>query len=255
MTAQIDRARQFAALHVKGDPLVLYNIWDAGSALAVAEAGARALATGSACVAAAQGYTDGENLPLELVVANLQRIARRVDLPVSLDFESGYARDPDTIRQNVAQVIAAGAIGVNFEDQNIREDVLYPLDEQVKRVAAVRQAADDAGIPLFINARTDIFLNAKPAEHSAEHLAAALDRATAFAEAGASGFFAPGLRDGSLIEKLCATCTLPVNVLAHPDSLPQAQLASLGVARISHGPFPYRRLIDLLKIHARDVLA
>ena len=254
MTMQTEYAQQFTELHVKGNPLILFNIWDAGSALAVEAAGAKALATGSASVAAAQGYPDGEGLPLEFVIANLKRITRRVVLPVSLDFESGYARDPEAIQRNITQIIAAGAIGVNFEDQIIGSDGLYTIDEQHIRVAAARQAADHASIPLFINARTDIFLKLPPTQHSASAVDEAIERAAAYADAGANGFFAPGLRDGTLIEKLCTACKLPVNVMAHADALPKNQLANLGVARISHGPYPYYRMIDTLKTWANDAL-
>src|SRR5690349_1537045 len=119
MTTQSERAIAFAKLHVKGDPLVLFNAWDAGTAKAVSEAGAKAIATGSWAVAAANGYTDGEIIPLEEVLANLRRIVRSVDLPISLDFESGYSRSPDELSANTARVIEAGAIGINFEDQII----------------------------------------------------------------------------------------------------------------------------------------
>ncbi len=144
------RAQMFKELHRKGTPLILYNIWDAGSAKAVQQAGAQAVATSSAAVAVANGFTDRQNLPLDLALANLRRIVAAVDVPVSLDFESGYAVDPDDLRPNIRQVIEAGAVGINFEDQIIGGEGLYSIEAQCARIAAVRQAADELSFPLFM---------------------------------------------------------------------------------------------------------
>jgi 2-methylisocitrate lyase-like PEP mutase family enzyme len=254
MTTQSERATTFTSLHVKGNPVILFNIWDAGSAQAVQVAGAKALATGSASVAEAQGYTDGENLPFEFALANLKRIVRVVDLPVSLDMEGGYGRSAEALQKNIAQVIEAGAIGINFEDQIVEGAGLYSIEEQVRRIQAIRQAAEQTGVPLFINARTDIFLQAAPATHNEAHLTEAIERAKAYAEAGASGFFAPGLRQASFIGRLCAESPLPVNIILLKDVPPAKPLAELGVARISHGPYPYRHMIAWLTNAARDGL-
>lgn len=251
---QQQQAEQFHALHRKGEPLVLFNCWDAGSARAVAASGAKAIATGSWSVAAANGYDDGEKLPLELALANVRRIVAAVTLPVTLDFESGYAREPAVLRDTVGNVMAAGAIGVNFEDQMVDGDRLYTIDEQCARIAALRATADQRGLPLFINARTDVFLNAEPAAHNRELLHAAIARAEAYAGAGASGFFAPGLRDAELIRALCEHVTLPVNIMMARDVPPLAQLAALGVARVSHGPGPYRQAMAALQEAAAQAL-
>ncbi|MCA9896079.1 MAG: isocitrate lyase/phosphoenolpyruvate mutase family protein, partial [Anaerolineae bacterium] len=133
-----------------------------------------------------------------------------------------------------------------FEDQVVNGEGLHPLDLQVARIQAARQAADEAGVPLFINARTDIYLQTPPAERTADHLAQAIERAQAFAKAGASGFFTPGLKDPDDIAKLCAASPLPVNVMNLMDDTDNAKLAQLGVARISYGPSPYRTLMGLL---------
>ncbi len=251
----VERAQLFTSLHVKGDPLVLFNAWDAGSAKAVAEIGAKAVATGSWSVAAADGYIDQEEIPLDAVLANLRRIVACVTLPVSLDFEGGYAREPETLQANIEQVIAAGAIGINFEDQVVGGAGLYSIAEQVTRITAIRQAADRLGVPLFINARTDIFLHAPPEQHSDAHLEDAIRRAHAYAEAGGSGFFAPGLADADRIARLCAESPLPVNIMFLPYAPAPRQLAELGVARISYGPRPYRLVIEALKEAGRKALA
>ena len=252
---QIERAELFQSLHQKGNPLILYNIWDAGSAKTLQDAGAKALATGSWAVAAAHGFTDRENLPFERVLLNLQEIIAAVDLPVTLDMESGYRQHPDELRETVSQVIAAGAIGINFEDQIIDGEGLYSIEEQNKRIAAVRKAADEAGVALFINARTDVFLKSPAAEHNEAKLKEALERSKAYADAGANGFFAPGLRDSTLIATLCEQAPLPVNIMMMPDVPAPKHLAALGVARISYGGIPYRQAMNALRDAALKALA
>ena len=160
-----EQARGFLALHVPGDPLILFNIGDAGSARAVAEAGAAALATGTWGIAAAFGHRDGEDLPRALARANLQRIARAVDLPVTLDLEGGYGEEPEAVAETACLAIGAGTIGCNFEDRIVGGPGLYPLELQQERIAAMHAAAGD--VPSFINARTDLFLLVDRAEHAA----------------------------------------------------------------------------------------
>lgn len=240
---QVERANAFAALHKAGDPVVLFNIWDAGSAKAVTGAGAAAVATGSWSVAAAQGYGDGEQIPLELLLDVAGRIVEATPLPVSIDFEGGYAREPGALKANVSALIATGAAGLNFEDQVVGGDGLYSETEQAGRVGAVREAAEEAGVPLFVNARTDLFLKERAPDKHKDLIDQALSRAHAYANAGASGFFIPGLLDPELIAEVCARSPLPVNVLRLGAMPPRADLGALGVARISAGPGPYREMI------------
>jgi len=247
-TAHTERARAFAALHVKGDPLILYNIWDAGSALVVAKAGASALATGSASVAGANGFTDAQGLPMAAALANLARITAAVDLPVTLDFEGGYALDPAEVAANVGQVAATGGIGINFEDQVIGGDGIHTVADQSARIAAIRAAL---GADFFINARTDIFLKAAADTHDETMVDAALERARAYADAGASGFFAPGMKDEALVARLTKGTALPVNIMDYPGVPSKDRLAALGVARISHGPFPWRLAMKALEDGAK----
>src|SRR3982750_1528664 len=140
----------FAALHVPGDPVILYNIWDVGSALAVVAAGAKALATGSHPVADANGWPDGEQVPLDFVFANAKRIVDSVDVPVAVDFESASSMEPEEGAANLVRLAATGAVGCNFEDQVIGGEGLHPLDLQVRRIRAIRRAV---GGQFFINAR------------------------------------------------------------------------------------------------------
>lgn len=249
---QIEKANTLASLHRKGDPLVLYNIWDAGSARAVAEAGAKALATGSWSVAAAHGYGDGQKIPLSLLTEIARLIAHATPLPLSVDFEGAYAVAPEEAAANVAKLIDAGAVGINFEDQVVGGNGVHPADLQAARIRAIRAMAESRGIPFFINARTDLFLQASDASEHAGLLNEACRRAEAFAAAGASGFFAPGI-DADLIGTLCERVVLPVNIMARstPPDLPT--LKRLGVARVSYGPGPYRAMVARLKSEAEAI--
>jgi 2-methylisocitrate lyase-like PEP mutase family enzyme len=248
--AQREKAAQFVRLHQPGSPLVLYNAWDAGSARVVAEAGACAIATGSQAVASAHGLGDGQLLPLALVIANLQRILAAVSLPVTLDFEAGYARDAHDVARNVREVIACGAVGINLEDVLIGEARLFAVEAQVARIAAVRRLADDAHLAFFINARTDLFLFARRADHDAALLEATLERAKAYHDAGARGLFVPGLVDEGLLATLCARSPLPVNAMIMPGCPPVPRLRELGVARVSFGGTPYRLAMEALQAGA-----
>ncbi len=204
MSTQKEKADAFRNLHMKGSPLILFNIWDAGSARTIEQAGAKAIATGSWSVAAANGFDDGEEIPLELALANLGRIAESVSLPVSIDLEGGYATGLSELKDNIRKVIAAGAVGINFEDQIVGRGGLYAIEDQCVRIEAIHEAAEKSSIPLFINARTDVFLRTYPAVHDEVQLDEAVQRAEAYAKAGASGLFSPGLRDAELI-KSCAS--------------------------------------------------
>jgi 2-methylisocitrate lyase-like PEP mutase family enzyme len=254
MTKQQDRARTFHALHRPGDPITLFNIWDPGSAQAVEKAGASALATGSASVAGARGYVDRETLPMGEAIANASQIVACVDIPLTIDFEGAYAVDPAEGAANVVRIIEAGAIGINFEDQIIDGEGLHPIARQCARISAIRAAAEAAGIDFFINARTDVWLKAGLAVLAEnERFDEALLRAKSYADAGASGFFAPGLADEGEIEALCKASPLPVNAMMF-DAMPShARLGELGVARISHAAGPWRLAMAMLESAASEL--
>jgi 2-methylisocitrate lyase-like PEP mutase family enzyme len=239
----------FAALHTPGDPVVLYNIWDPGSAQAVAKAGAKALATGSHPVGDASGFGDGHQVPLDYVIDNARRIVVATPLPLSVDFEGAYSTDPAEGAANVVRLKGAGVVGCNFEDQVIGGEGVHPLDAQVQRISAMREAV---GPDFFINARTDLFL--KVSEHDDALVSEVIERGRAFADAGASGFFVPRLADTRHIERIVQEVALPLNVIAFPGAPSKKEWASAGVARISHGPFPHRRLMEQLEANAREAL-
>src|SRR5713101_10118996 len=155
---QTEKARRFADLHVKGAPLLLFNAWDAGSAKSILGAGAKAIATSSWSVAEAQGYRDGEAIPIMLVEQIIARIASTIDAPVTVDFEGGYSEDDGALAENVSRLLELGVSGINFEDRVVKGAGLYAIDRQARRIAAIHDAARKKGVDLFINARTDLFL-------------------------------------------------------------------------------------------------
>ncbi|MEO0063459.1 MAG: hypothetical protein RLZZ08_2019 [Pseudomonadota bacterium] len=242
----------FAALHRRGDPVLLYNVWDVGSAVAVASAGAPALATGSHALAEAQGYTDGEGIPLNVLLETARRIVAAVDVPVTVDFEGGFAVDAGRLADHARYLAETGAVGCNFEDQVIGGQGLHPVALQAQRVAAVAAAG------LFVNARTDLFLQLRRAGKDANDrtlLGEAMERAAAFSEAGAGSFFVPGVSDADLIGLICEQSPLPVNIIMLPGVPEIAELAKLGVARVSWGPAPWRTAMARLKEEAAALYA
>lgn len=243
-----DKIAIFRALHVPGDPLVLVNIWDAGSAKAVAGAGAKAIATGSYGVAGAQGRADGEDFPLEDVFENLGRILSVTDLPVTIDMEAGYGADPAGVGVSVGRAREAGAAGINMEDRLPGASDLLPIAEAVARY----RAATATGI--FVNARCDTFRGQDAAKDGAALVTATLERARAYADAGAGSLFVPFLLDPKCIGAICDASPLPVNILRGKGGPTHKELAALGVARISHGHQPWAAAMAWLAAQASQVM-
>ena len=242
-----DKIKLFGDLHVPGDPLILVNIWDAGSAKALAAAGAKALATGSYGVAGAQGIADGEKFSLDDAIATLERIVATTDLPVSIDLESGYGHDAAEVRRSVQRARDAGACGINMEDRMPGEDDLLAPDIYAERLAAA------ASTGLWVNARCDVFRGQSAADDGDALVRQVLERAKIYAEAGAGSLFVPFLSDVVCIGAICEASPLPVNILRSPDGPGHAELASLGVARISHGHQPWAAAMNWLKEQAMAV--
>jgi 2-methylisocitrate lyase-like PEP mutase family enzyme len=242
------KTEDFAKLHIPGNPLILFNIWDAGSAVAVAKAGAKAIATGSWGVAGAHGIGDGEKLPLDAAIATLTEVVAVTDLPVSIDMEAGYGKDAASVAASVQRAVDAGAIGINIEDKDPVTRALFSVNDASARIAAA------AATGVFVNARADLFILTAPAEHGAALVDTLIERAKAYADAGARSLFAPFLQDAKLIERLCAGSPLPVNILMRPGCPDHQALAGLGVARISHGHGPWAAAMDWLTGQARTAL-
>ncbi len=250
MTTQVQKARSFRKLHVPGEPLILFNIWDPGSAKAVGETGAKALATSSWAVSEANGYSDGERTPLAFVMENLRRIVDATDLPVTVDLESGYGDTPKKVGETIGLALKAGAIGCNLEDSFPENGSLRKTAEQVDRIRQAREKADEANVPFFINARTDVFTQVSQKEHNGSLVERALERAQAYAKAGADGLFVPGLANLALIADLTKTSPLPVNIMVSQDA-PLSALAKRRVARVSYGADPYVSTMEALQEAAR----
>lgn len=230
-----EQAERLRTLHVPGDPLVLPNVWDAAGAKAVAAAGFPVVATGSAAVAESLGYGDHEAAPPAEMFAAAGRIAAAVSLPVTVDAEAGYGLSPEDL---VDALVAAGATGCNIEDTDHRGDGLVEVSVQVAWLRALRAAATAAGVPLVLNARTDVFL--RPAGTFGDRVAEAVARCRAYLDAGADCVYPILADDPADIGGIVAAVDGPVNVLARPQAPGPRQLAELGVARISYGPGLYR---------------
>jgi 2-methylisocitrate lyase-like PEP mutase family enzyme len=228
------KAEAFRAMHDRSRILVLPNAWDAMSARVIEDAGARAIATTSAGVAFSVGYPDGEAIPRDEMIAAIARIVRVVTIPVTADIESGFARDTRELAETVRRVIDAGAVGINLEDQ-VHDGTprLYDLDQAVDRVRAARETADSAGVPIVINARTDVYLlGIGEPEARFEH---AIRRANAYRKAGADCLFLPAVTRRADIEQIVPALEGPLNLLAFPGIPTIPELERLGVARLSVG--------------------
>jgi 2-methylisocitrate lyase-like PEP mutase family enzyme len=248
------KAETFRKLHIRGNPIVLVNAWDAGSAKAVARGEAKAIATSSWAVAAANGFGDGERIPFDLAINNLRRIVSAVDVPVTVDLEGGYGDAPDAVGMTVRMAIEAGAAGCNLEDSFPANGGLRKACDQVDRISCARQVADEANTSFFINARTDVFFR-RPAEHHDDTmLEEAIERARLYAEAGADGIFAPGLVDIDLVRRLADASRLPLNVMVADESPSVSILGRNGVARVSYGPRPYLLAMKALEETARAAI-
>jgi 2-methylisocitrate lyase-like PEP mutase family enzyme len=236
LPAQSDKAAAFRELHAEGPvPLVLVNVWDAASAKLVEQAGAQALATSSSAISWSLGFPDGNHLPRALAMAALNRIAAATDLPVTADIETGYAGrdgafDDAQLEQTISAVLASGAVGVNIEDSG--GEPLTDVSEQARRIGTVRRLAEEYGVRLFINARTDTYLSGRFPESAFEET---LRRAPAYLAAGADGIFVPGVTDLHVLHELSRRIPAPLNALAGVGAPSVGELHDAGVRRISIG--------------------
>jgi 2-methylisocitrate lyase-like PEP mutase family enzyme len=249
---QRKKAEALRAMHSAPQLLLLANVWDVASARIVEECGFPALATSSAGVAFAQGYRDGEKIPPQQMIAVIARIAAAIRVPVTADAEAGYGSQPEDAARTAREVIEAGAVGMNLEDAT--GDAVHPLADlsvQLEKIRAVRQASEKAGVPLVLNARTDVYLLevGEPGKRYDE----TLRRLAAFRDAGADCVFVPGLWDPPSIGRLVADLKCPLNILAVPGSPSVAQLAALGVKRISLGSGPMRATLGFLRRLATEL--
>jgi 2-methylisocitrate lyase-like PEP mutase family enzyme len=253
LEAQRARAELLQRLHGGPDLLVLANPWDAGSARIFEQAGCRALGTTSAGIALAHGYADGERLSRAEMLEAVRRIAAAVAVPVTADMEAGFGEPAADVVETVRGVLRAGAVGVNLEDAPTgAPGTLVEIAAQAAKIRAVRELAAAEGIPLVINARTDVYLGQIGAPESRfDH---AVRRANAYRDAGADCLYVPGVRDAETIRCLVQAIRGPLNVLAGPGVPPVAELARLGVRRLSVGSGPMRATLGLTERIARELL-
>jgi 2-methylisocitrate lyase-like PEP mutase family enzyme len=249
---QSKKAEAFRGMHTQAEVLVLPNIWDLASARIVEDAGFSALATTSAGIAFAEGFPDGQRIPAEQMLARIAKIAASVNVPVTADVEAGYGTKPDDAVRTARAVIDAGAVGMNFEDAT--GDPAHPLFDlplQVERIRAIRETSQKVGVPLVLNARTDVYLLqvGEPAKRYDE----AVRRLSAYRDAGADCVFLPGVRDPETIRRVVADLRCPLNILAGPGSPTIPDLAALGVRRISLGSGPMRAALGLLRSLAQEL--
>jgi 2-methylisocitrate lyase-like PEP mutase family enzyme len=246
------KADSFRILHRGAKILVLPNAWDVASARIFEEAGAAAIATTSAGVAFTLGYPDGQRISREQMLAVVARIAAKVKIPVSADVEAGYGDRPEDAALTAERLIAAGAIGLNLEDgTGDPQRPLADLSLQVEKIAAVLETARRAGVPLVLNARTDVYLDQVGLAES--RFEEALRRLSAFRNAGADCLFIPGIRDLPTIERFVGDLAHPINILAGPGSPSIPQLQAAGVARVSLGSSPARAALGLARRIAQEL--
>ena len=242
------------ALHSAPEPLVLVNVWDAGSARIVEDLGFPAVATTSAGIAFSKGLPDGQKISPERMMAAVAEIAQAVNVPVTADAEAGYGDGPEHAAETARNVIMAGAVGMNFEDATGHADQpLADLALQVERILAIRASSTEMRVPLVLNARTDIYLLqvGNPAKRYDE----AVKRLVAYRDAGADCVFAPGVRDPETIRRLVSDLRCPLNILAVPGAPSIAELTALGVNRISLGSGPMRASLGMLRRLGQEVRA
>jgi 2-methylisocitrate lyase-like PEP mutase family enzyme len=253
-STQSAKAELFRSLHHDGPILCLANAWDVASAVVIASTGAPAIATTSAGVAWSLGVPDGQQLGRDRAAELIRRVAAAVDVPVTADIEAGFGDDETSLRETIAAVLAAGAVGINIEDVAAHADErLRDVDEQATRIAAVRAEAQAAGIGLFVNARVDTYLRGigDPAGRLDETAA----RAAAYLDAGADGIFVPGVIDPETIRALVAAIDAPLNILAGPGAPTAPELQTLGVRRVSLGSKVAAAAYALAERAARELAA
>jgi len=247
------KAEKLRALHRRGHPVVLVNAWDVATARIFEKAGLEAVATTSAGIAFASGYPDGQKISRERMLEAVARICAAVSVPVTADMEAGYGDTPEEIDRAAVGVLEAGAVGLNLEDGTGRPEApLADLALQVEKIRAVVAAGRRHGVPIVLNARTDVYLSRVGPETG--RLAETIRRGRAYRDAGADCVFIPGVTDPAVLGALVKQLACPVNVLAVAGSPSIADLARLGVARVSLGSGPMRAAMTQMQRLAEEVL-
>lgn len=251
--SQPAKARALLDLHHNGRLLILPNVWNPIGARMLAAKGYSAVATASAAIAEAFGYSDGEQLKLDTMLDIVGRIVRSVDLPVSADFEAGYSDTITGLQENISRLLDTGAVGINFEDSWDDSRYLRPIAEQVERIKAIREVAERRGIHLVINARADSFF-AEGFSSEADRLEDVVTRLNAYAQAGADCVYPVGRGDRETLTLLRKRINAPINVLATPKTIRLDELQAAGINRVSFGPYLFRSLLAKLSAMQDEIL-
>lgn len=254
--SQQEKAKRFYDLHHNSKLLILPNIWDSLGALLLEDMGYPAVATASASVAFANGYDDGENISFNQLLVILKRIAEKINIPVTADIESGYANDEQRLKQNIKQIIEAGIVGINIEDTDKKTNTLLPVEVQCKKIKLIKKVSEEMNVPLFINARTDVYL--RSGDNAATHkLEETIKRGFAYKDAGADCFYPITMNNAEDISSTIQQLQMPVNIIIMPGIPKLMDLEKMGVARVSLGPgfLKYaikamKNLAEKLKSHA-----
>jgi 2-methylisocitrate lyase-like PEP mutase family enzyme len=241
------KTKIFRELHFGETLLILPNIWDPLGAAMLEELGYPAIATASASIAYTHGMPDGENIRFSELTGILTKIVLSVNIPVTADIESGYANNRMELQENIRQIIQTGVVGINIEDYDLIHRKLFPVDVHCKRLRIVRETAETMGVPLFINARTDVFVKGTEWKTTEEKLEEAVKRGKAYLDAGADGFYPIMLAGQTEIASLVTEVPGPVNILAGPGIPDIRTLREIGVARLSLGPGFLKTAIRAMK--------
>ena len=247
--SQIEKAKDFLSLHQSRELLILPNIWNPIGARILEAKGYSAVATASAAVSSSLGYKDGERIKFSTLMDVLTRVASSVEIPVSADIESGYADSISSLKENINQIIASGVVGINIEDSLKEEGVLRPIEDQCKRITAVRETAEEHNIHLVINARVDCFLSGT-FQTNEEKIEETVIRAKLYSEAGADCIYPIGPGDKETVQTLRNRIASPINILASVNAVPLTVMKELGINRVSFGPYIFRsclkKFIDII---------
>lgn len=239
---QVQKAETFLSLHHAGKLLVLPNIWDVIGARLLEAEGFPAVATASAAIAYSNGAEDGQKIGIEKLLAIVKEICNNTSLPVSVDFERGYADTLHELGENIRRLITCGAVGLNIEDSDEKKR-LIPVDEQCEKISVIRKTAETCGIHLVINARTDAFIDP---EMEGDRTEEAIKRAQSYMDAGADCFY-PVLCSSDHLKAIRSRLDIPINVIATKDTLPMKELEALGIARLSLGPSVFRAALTTMR--------
>ncbi len=241
---QQEKAKRFYDLHHCGKLLILPNIWDSLGAMLLEDMGYPAVATASASVAFANGYDDGENIPFNELLAILKRIVEKVNIPVTADIESGYAHNEQQLKQNIQQIIEAGVVGINIEDTDKKTNTLLPVEVQCEKIKLIKKVSEEMNVPVFINARTDVYLRSTTANNKLEET---IKRGFAYKDAGADCFYPITMNSAEDIGTTVQQLEMPVNIIIMPGIPALMDLEKMGVARVSLGPGFLKYAIKAMK--------